>query len=137
VCRRGERRLLRRELLDADLVVDTRANWTAGPARPTAGQYDLETVLLHEMGHLAGNEGHVSRCRNSPMVRALDTGEWWRSPEDRHIKQHCGTATPANLRRVEHRTRRMPVFLPDGREGTLVERDLKRAAAARSGAGRA
>jgi hypothetical protein len=44
---------------------------------------DLETVILHELGHVAGNRFHVPRgCADTPMVIGLATGEWWRSTTD-------------------------------------------------------
>jgi hypothetical protein len=68
---------------ERDLILRGDIPWQAGPAHPTRRQVDLETVLLHEFGHVAGNRYHVARgCRNTPMVVALDTGEWWRSTQD-------------------------------------------------------
>jgi hypothetical protein len=39
-------------------------------------------VLLHELGHFAGNKEHRPRCSNSPMIESLAKGEWWRSSDD-------------------------------------------------------
>ena len=69
--------------LERDLIIRADIPWDEGPAHPTRQQYDLETVILHEMGHFAGNEFHVPRgCRDTPMVVGLARGEWWRSTTD-------------------------------------------------------
>jgi len=81
-CRTFRTRLGSR-VVDRDLVLRPELPWAPGPAHPTAAQFDLETVLLHEFGHFAGNAGHSPvGCFNTPMVEALDTGEWWRSTGD-------------------------------------------------------
>lgn len=43
---------------EADMAVNTRYTWSTG-CRQVAGAYDLETVFLHENGHVAGL-GHSS-----------------------------------------------------------------------------
>lgn len=69
--------------LERDLIIRADVPWDEGPAHPSRQQYDLETVILHEMGHFAGNEFHVPRgCRDTPMVVGLARGEWWRSTTD-------------------------------------------------------
>jgi hypothetical protein len=69
--------------LERDLIIRADIPWDEGPDHPTRQQYDLETVILHEMGHFAGNEFHVPRgCRDTPMVVGLARGEWWRSTTD-------------------------------------------------------
>src|SRR4051812_114563 len=69
--------------LERDLIVRADLPWDQGPEHPSRAQVDLETVLLHEFGHVAGNAFHVPRgCRNTPMVVGLATGEWWRSTTD-------------------------------------------------------
>src|SRR3954453_20430323 len=69
--------------LERDLIIGADVPWDEGPDHPTREQYDLETVILHEMGHFAGNEFHVPRgCRDTPMVVGLARGEWWRSTGD-------------------------------------------------------
>ena len=68
---------------ERDLIIRADIPWDEGPDHPTRRQYDLETVILHEMGHFAGNEFHVPRgCRDTPMVVGLARGEWWRSTSD-------------------------------------------------------
>ena len=68
---------------ERDLILRADLPWDQGPDHPTRAQIDLETVILHEMGHVAGNPQHVPRgCTNTPMVVGLATGEWWRSTTD-------------------------------------------------------
>jgi len=69
--------------LERDLILRADIPWEPGPAHPTRARIDLETVILHELGHVAGNRFHVPRgCRDTPMVVGLATGEWWRSSTD-------------------------------------------------------
>jgi hypothetical protein len=68
---------------ERDLVLRADLPWQEGPAYPDRTQVDLETVLLHEFGHVAGNRRHVARgCRDTPMIAGLARGEWWRSSGD-------------------------------------------------------
>lgn len=69
--------------LERDLILRADIPWQVGPDHPTRAQVDLETVILHEFGHVAGNRFHVPRgCRDTPMVVGLASGEWWRSTSD-------------------------------------------------------
>ncbi len=36
---------------ELDMAIDDGTNWQFGPAAPTGSQYDLESVMLHELGH--------------------------------------------------------------------------------------
>jgi hypothetical protein len=68
---------------ERDLILRADMPWQDGPEHPTSRQVDLETVILHELGHLAGNRFHVPRdCSNTPMIIGLAGGEWWRSTAD-------------------------------------------------------
>jgi hypothetical protein len=67
-----------------------------GPARPAADEYDLESVVLHELGHMAGNRKHSRRCMNSPMGLALGMGEWWRTPHDWY-RRGCPLSAPRDV----------------------------------------
>jgi hypothetical protein len=78
---------------ERDLILRADIPWQQGPDHPTRQQIDLETVLLHEFGHFAGNEFHVPRgCRDTPMVVGLATGEWWRSTTDFSYRACSNTA---------------------------------------------
>src|SRR4051794_8378934 len=79
----GRRRRFAGARRERDLILRADIPWEQGPDHPTRARIDLETVILHEMGHMAGNGFHVPRgCRNTPMVIGLATGEWWRSTTD-------------------------------------------------------
>jgi hypothetical protein len=68
---------------ERDLILRADIPWQDGPEHPTRREIDLETVILHELGHFAGNRFHIPRgCRDTPMVVGLATGEWWRSTGD-------------------------------------------------------
>ncbi len=77
-----------------DVALDPTVSWAPGPAHPAIDRYDLETALLHELGHAAGNRRHARRCADSPMVPALAAGEWWRGPDDFRFRR-CGEAGAA------------------------------------------
>jgi hypothetical protein len=100
VCRYRGSRILQRVLIDQDVTLNPRVPWQEGPAPPSDEEYDLQSVLVHELGHLAGNARHVPRCGrvSSPMIAALGPGEWWRSPGDRFIAGDCNA--PANASRA-------------------------------------
>jgi hypothetical protein len=77
---------------ERDLILRADILWEQGPDHPTRARIDLETVLLHEFGHVAGNPFHVPRgCRDTPMVIGLASGEWWRSTTD-YSDRACNTA---------------------------------------------
>jgi hypothetical protein len=75
-----------RARVEKDIVIDRAMPWQAGPAYPSSWQVDLETVLLHEFGHVAGH-GHVTGCVSSPMWASLSMGDWWRGIDD---MRHAG-----------------------------------------------
>jgi hypothetical protein len=70
------------KVVERDIQLRADADWNAGPGYPTLDQVDLQSVLVHELGHMAGVKKHQKRCTNSPMVEALGAGEWWRGPSD-------------------------------------------------------
>jgi hypothetical protein len=82
VCHRGKRRGAGWRIIDDDVAINALFSWQEGPYYPNASQYDLETTLLHELGHFSGNPRHVYGCEDSPLRDTLDTGEWWRAPND-------------------------------------------------------
>lgn len=85
-------RIVARRVLAQDTIFREDAPWDPGPALPDERHVDLETVILHELGHYAGNR-HVRNCRDSPMWVALSPGEWWHSPTD-WFQHGCGIAAP-------------------------------------------
>lgn len=83
-------------VIERDLALNADESWAQGPDYPALDEIDLESVLLHELGHMAGNKKHRSRCTNSPMIEALGAGEWWRGARDRWFGE-CG-ARAASVR---------------------------------------
>jgi hypothetical protein len=81
-----------RRVLERDVTLRRDVPWSIRPDAPDINRYDLETVLLHELGHLAGNKSHRPRCANSPMVVSLSAGEWWHTPLD-HFQFGCERAS--------------------------------------------
>lgn len=77
----GRPRLIRQRVIERDTRFATGVPWHAGPGDPPVDRVDLQTVVIHELGHYAGN-GHVRNCRNSPMWVALRPGEWWHAHDD-------------------------------------------------------
>ena len=59
-------------------------------------------IVLHELGHFAGNKRHRPRCTSSPLVGALGRGEWWRTPRD-FFFGGCSSATAAAASRTAPR----------------------------------
>jgi hypothetical protein len=77
-------------IVERDLALLPDVPWAQGPAHPSGEEYDLETVVLHELGHWAGNLRHTPvGCHDTPMVKGLGPGEWWRSSGDWHYDA-CG-----------------------------------------------
>lgn len=89
-CRAGQcvevaRRYVGTVVIERDVVLNDRLRWEAGPAYPWLDEADLESVVIHELGHFAGNR-HVGYCSRSPMAVAAQLGDWWRSPLDRFTR---------------------------------------------------
>lgn len=80
-------------VVERDLALRAGETWAAGPSYPGLDEVDLESVLLHELGHFAGNKKHRSRCVNSPLDEALGAGEWWRGTRDKWFGDCSTTAT--------------------------------------------
>jgi hypothetical protein len=79
-------------VVEQDLALNPAEDWAPGPAYPGLAQIDLESVLLHELGHMAGNKRHRALCANSPMIVALGAGEWWRGGRDHWFGSCSATA---------------------------------------------
>jgi hypothetical protein len=93
-------------------------------AHPTGEEYDLETVVLHELGHWAGNLRHTPiGCHDTPMVKGLGPGEWWRSSSDWHYDA-CGSgrARAASALAVPSLTAPRPLITERVVEQTVVLR---------------
>jgi hypothetical protein len=105
-----------RTIVERDLALRPNINWQAGPGYPAFDQFDLESVLVHELSHFAGNKRHTKRCVNSPLIVGLASGEWWRGPRDSWVfgcKASAATTAspfaPASAKRgvVIHKTVRV------------------------------
>lgn len=77
----GRPRLISQRVVERDTRLAVRVPWHAGPGDPPVDRVDLQTVVIHELGHYAGND-HVRNCTDSPMWVALRPGEWWRDRGD-------------------------------------------------------
>ena len=113
------RRYVGNQIVERDTAFDKSVNWQPGPAYPDASQFDLETTMIHELGHWARN-GHVRDCKASPMIPALDAGDWWRDPTDFHfghceVKARAATATaePGHADRTKSLDVTLPVGVPE------------------------
>lgn len=94
VCKRGKcRRVTKRVwvITEQDIQINGIIAWEQGPPYPLRDTFDLESVLVHEFGHMASPAGnrHFDGCRNSPMVRSAGGGEYWRSESD-WARRGCG-----------------------------------------------
>jgi hypothetical protein len=94
--RRGShaRAYLGRIVAERDVIVGLGIPWMKRGEYPDDSHIDLESVVLHELGHMAGNRHHQPRCTNSPMVESIGTGEWWHTPQD-WFERTCGSASAA------------------------------------------
>lgn len=77
----GRTRVVGERVVERDLSLAVKVPWHVGPGPPPTDKVDLQTVIVHELGHYAGN-GHVANCTNSPMWTGLAPGEWWYGPKD-------------------------------------------------------
>lgn len=66
-----------------DIEINSGINWQYGPGPPGQGQFDFETVMLHELGH-AHQLGHVIRPREALMHFSVESNRTFRdlSPAD-------------------------------------------------------
>jgi hypothetical protein len=95
VCRRVRRDVI----LEADVSVNPTFAWNQGPRYPNANEIDLESVMVHELGHFASPSApHRRGCVNSPLVDNLGSGEWWRGSSDWY-RQGCSNSpkSPASV----------------------------------------
>ena len=107
-CVRRRGRLLDERVRERDTLltlIDT--PWVDGPELPTPKHWDLQTVLLHELGHYAGNP-HSPKCKDSPMWSGLLDGDWWHTVADTH---HTGCPAPPSAAQAAAATDRAPRML--------------------------
>jgi hypothetical protein len=97
-------------VIERDLALRAGERWAPGPGYPALDEIDLESVLLHELGHMAGNKQHQSRCANSPLDEVLGAGEWWRGARDQwfgNCSAAAGAAAAFTRTRLVHRVVRV------------------------------
>lgn len=112
------RRYVGRQVVERDVALSTRITWQQGPEYPGPDEFDLESVIIHELGHWAGNQ-HRRSCSN-PMLRALDAGDWWRDVDDYHFA-HCGARAGGRLRSRRYTVDvTLPARLPDAAAGPFA-----------------
>lgn len=89
------------EVVERDIQLNPFVKWEQGPAYPAADEYDLESTILHEVGHFANplKDNHVFGCENSPMIDAIAPGEFWRDSDD-WLRYGCSASTGPQLRRA-------------------------------------
>jgi hypothetical protein len=103
----GERTVTSSRVVDRDITIRPDMGWWIGPGALPADRLDLETVLIHELGHFAGNPRHLRHCTNSPMATGLAPGEWWHTARDHFaFCDAAPVARAASVRRLHlvHRT---------------------------------
>jgi hypothetical protein len=82
------------EVMEKDVQLNPFVPWEQGPAYPTPPKYDLESTILHELGHFANpmKDNHVSGCENTPMIESIAPGEYWRDADD-WLRYGCSAST--------------------------------------------
>jgi hypothetical protein len=87
------------EVAERDIQLNPFVKWEQGPALPARDAYDLESTILHEVGHFAHptKDNHVFGCENSPMIDTISPGEYWRD-SDEWLRYGCSASTGAMYR---------------------------------------
>jgi matrixin len=55
------------------IVFDTNESWYTGSGTPSGSQHDAQSVMTHELGHVAGFRGHYSGSTDCPNNSARQT----------------------------------------------------------------
>ena len=81
---RGVRRMATTIETDVELAPSPGGGvWQMGPAKPEPMQWDFETNLLHELGHVSGLGHQRDHCDPlSPMPVGQADGDWWHAADD-------------------------------------------------------
>jgi hypothetical protein len=89
------------EVVERDTQLNPFVKWEQGPAYPAADEYDLQSTILHELGHFANptKDNHVFGCENSPMIASIAPGEFWHDSDD-WLRFGCSQSTGPKYRRA-------------------------------------
>jgi hypothetical protein len=94
-CRRSRRLVATGE---RDILIHTALadRLELGPAFPSSGAFDLETLLLAAFGQYSGNPLRAKACDDSPLrdPTLLFSGDYWHSPTE-WFRNGCGNPTLA------------------------------------------
>lgn len=120
---RGKLRFVHERVVERDLSLSYGVRWHAELGAPPSDRVDLQTVLIHELGHFAGND-HVRDCTNSPMWVGLRPGEWWWTRAD-WFQADCRNAPSAPPATVARAASAAP-STPAARRPLLVQRTVRR-----------
>jgi hypothetical protein len=122
VCRTSKRyRKVGEEVVEKDVQLNPFVTWQQGPVYPTRAEYDLESTILHELGHFANplKDNHVRGCENTPMIASISPGEYWRDADD-WLRLGCSASTGAL--KVARAGAELPLLVVEHRLPPLVER---------------
>src|SRR4051794_9110239 len=82
---------------EADVLmrnVPASGSWQLGPDYPSSSSYDLESNLLHELGHASGLSHQRPDCDPAtPMRSSLSRRSYWRAP-DEVFRVDCSSLGP-------------------------------------------
>ena len=111
------------EVVEKDVQFNPFVTWEQGPDYPSLDEYDLESTILHELGHFAHPtiENHVFGCENSPMIDSISPGEFWRDT-DEWLRYGCDDSTGPKLRRAVPAAPRMKMLHVEHTLPPVVER---------------
>jgi hypothetical protein len=111
------------EVVEKDVQFNPFVPWEQGPAYPSIDEYDLESTILHELGHFAHPtiENHVFGCENSPMIDSISPGEFWRDSDD-WLRFGCSASTGALLKPVAPAGAKLDLLVVQRRLPRVVER---------------
>lgn len=122
VCRIVKRyKRLGTEVVEKDVQLNPSVRWEQGPDYPARDEYDLESTILHELGHFANplKDNHVTGCENTPMIEAISPGEYWRDADD-WLRYGCSTTT--GLPKLAPAGPALPMLVVEHRLPSVVER---------------
>ena len=111
-------------VVEKDVQLNPFVRWEQGPGYPAPDEYDLESTVLHELGHFANplKDNHVFGCENSPMIDSIAPGEFWRDADD-WLRYGCaGSTTAIVARRALDVGPRLKMLVVERRLPPLVER---------------